>query len=125
MKERRQENRLWCADLVKVEWSTGQGQPGTAEGVLEDISALGACVQMEDPIPDGAAILMTPNCAEGACRSECPDERKAVRFSGIVLYCEFRGFGYFVGIRFSDETRWSSGVFEPDHLTDVAALGQS
>jgi hypothetical protein len=39
-----------------------------------------------------------------------------------VSYCVYRDYGYFVGIRFSTETRWSSGVFEPQHLTNLEDL---
>ena len=48
----------------------------------------------------------------------------AARFSGHVSYCAYRDYGYFVGIRFSDETKWSSGVFEPQHLTNLASLSE-
>lgn len=125
MRERRRENRFWCADLVKVEWSTEQGQTGVAEGVLEDISELGACVQLEEPIPAGAAISILPHCAEPTCRPDCLGRTQAVRFAGLVSHCEFGDCGYFVGIRLSTETRWSSGVFAPRHLTDPAALAEN
>lgn len=77
------------------------------EAVLEDISPLGACVQVEESIPEGAAIAISSPHA---------------LFSGHVSYCVYRDYGYFVGIRFTGETRWSSGVFEPRHLTNLAAL---
>jgi len=80
----------------------------TAEAVLEDISALGACVQVEEYIPTGAAISILTT--------------ESARFTGWVSYCVYRDYGYFVGIRFSTETRWSSGVFEPQHLTNLEEL---
>jgi hypothetical protein len=118
MTERRFESRFLCADLVKVDWLAHGGSEAdvveaeiaalrTVEAVLEDISALGACVQVEEPIPPGAAISISVN---------------TVHFSGHVSYCVFRDYGYFVGIRFSDETRWSSGIFKPRHLTSLEAL---
>lgn len=82
----------------------------TVEAVLEDISTLGACVQVEEAIPAGAAISISPTSGE------------TVRLAGNVSYCVHREFGYFVGIRFADETRWSTGVFEPRHLTNLQAL---
>jgi hypothetical protein len=85
------------------------------EAVLEDISALGACVQVEDRIPLGAAISISAHHGGG-------DSGGAARFSGYVSYCEYRDFGYFVGIRFSDETPWSTRAFEPEHLTNLAAM---
>jgi hypothetical protein len=105
MNERRFESRFLCADLVQVDWCSR-----TVEAVLEDISALGACVQMEDHIPPGAAISISVTAGE------------TMRFSGYVSYCVYRDYGYFIGIQFSNETRWSSGVFEPKHLTSLDAL---
>jgi hypothetical protein len=111
MIERRLESRLLCADLVTVDWlppvSAVQDNFRTVEAVLEDISALGACVQVEVPIPPGAAISISV---------------RSTRFSGLVSYCVYRDEGYFVGIRFSKETKWSSRIFEPRHLTNLEAL---
>lgn len=122
MNERRHESRFLCADLVKVEWLTdspgghsANTVPGrkkrmeSAEAVLEDISMHGACVQVEEPVPVGTPILIS-TCG--------PDANMA----GQVSYCVFRDYGYFVGIRFAPETLWSSGVFLPQHLTDLTEL---
>jgi len=99
-----------CADLVRVDWVSGEGGFRTMEAVLEDISPVGACVQVEECIPIGAAISIAATSGEAA------------RFSGHVSYCVYRDYGYFVGIQLSDETRWSSVAFEPQHLTSLAAL---
>ena len=113
MSERRFESRFLCADLVKVEWL--EHVPETVlrnvEAVLEDISPHGACVQIDEPIALGVPILISVQKDESA------------RLAGEVSYCVFRDYGYFVGIRFSDETIWSSGVYLPQHLTNLAALG--
>jgi hypothetical protein len=126
MNERRFECRFLCADMVRVEWKAAAGPsalPGasgeilrTVEAVLEDISALGACVQVEEPIPPGISVSMSfgaGNKAQGA---------KKAQLSGSVSYCVYRDYGYFVGIQFSNEMRWSSGIFEPQHLTNLEAL---
>jgi hypothetical protein len=132
MIEQRLESRFLCADLVKVDWHSaevpdtcsGVGAVGarvvkdnfrTVEAVLEDISALGACVQVEVPIPLGSAISISAGPRRGGIK-------EPTRFSGVVSYCVYRDYGYFVGIRFSKETRWSSGIFEPRHLTSLEAL---
>jgi hypothetical protein len=115
MNERRFEGRFLCADLVRVDWLAGAR---TAEAVLEDISALGACVQVEEFIPPGAAISISTISKMDAL----VDSIEPARFTGRVSYCVYRDYGYFVGIRFSNETKWSSGVFEPQHLTDLEAL---
>jgi hypothetical protein len=112
MNERRFEGRFLCADLVRVDWLAGSR---TAEAVLEDISALGACVQVEEYIPPGTAISISTIGGHA-------DFKDAARFTGWVSYCVYRDYGYFVGIRFSTETRWSSGVFEPQHLTNLEDL---
>ena len=135
MSERRLENRFLCAELVTVDWvaaeaecESGSGSlaeglagapsdaPRIVEAVLEDISALGACVQVEDRIPLGAAISISAH--HGG------ENSSGARFSGYVSYCEYRDFGYFVGIRLSDETPWSTGAFEPEHLTNLAAMSR-
>lgn len=110
MMERRLEVRCLCSDLIRVHWKDAQNEMQTMEAVLEDICTQGACVQVEEPIPPGVAITMTV-LAGGV-----------MRFTGSVSYCLYREYGYFVGIRFSEETRWSSGAFEPRHLTNLQAL---
>jgi hypothetical protein len=113
MTERRYESRFLCADLVTVEWTAGDADGAgsrTVEAVLEDISALGACVQVEERIPLGTRVSIS--AIPGA----------SARFAGLVSYCVYRDYGYFVGLIFSNETRWSSGDFEPRHLTNLEAL---
>jgi hypothetical protein len=39
-----------------------------------------------------------------------------------VQYCLYRDYGYFAGIRLLEETKWSSGIFIPQHLTDLGSL---
>jgi hypothetical protein len=106
-KERRLENRFLCADLVRVDWVPGAGEATTVEAVLEDISPVGACVQVEEAIPLGAAVAIT---AHGNT------------FNGFVSYCVFRDYGYFVGVKLSDQSRWSRVEFEPQHLTNLREL---
>jgi hypothetical protein len=116
--KRRFEGRFLCADLVRVEWLAGGAAgatPRTAEAVLEDISPLGACVQVDEYIPPGAAISISTIAG-------LADIVETTRFTGQAAYCVYRDYGYFVGIRFSNETRWSNGVFEPLHLTNLEDL---
>ena len=112
MSERRNESRYLCADLVRVDWLADGVRDEddtfrTEEAVLEDISEVGGCVQTEIPIPLGATILLSIHDA---------------KFVGSVCYCVFRDYGYFVGIRFSDETVWSAETVIPDHLTNLQEL---
>jgi hypothetical protein len=79
MTERRFEGRFLCADLVRVDWLAGSR---AAEAVLEDISALGACVQVEEFIPPGSAIsISTISTIDGFVDSVEP-----ARFTGWVSY---------------------------------------
>jgi hypothetical protein len=101
--ERRSDNRFLCADLVRVGWG---GQE--VDAVLEDISAFGACVQLEEAVALGAPVTLTIGLSV---------------FPGRVSYCVFRDYGYFVGVRFADENEWSAERVVPQHLTDLNRLG--
>ena len=125
MLERRLEGRFLCADLVSVDWlegggdrEQGEGEFRTVEAVLEDISTLGACVQVEERIPLGAC---DPGYRPTPVRSTplplAP--RKVARFSRYVSYCAYRDDRDPVGIRFSDETTGKRDFFEPRHLTNL------
>jgi PilZ domain-containing protein len=107
MIERRVENRFLCADLVRVDRLVGEDEFETLEAVLEDISPLGACIQTETEVPLGSTLTISIG---------------EQMFAGYVCYCSFREIGYFVGLRFSDETRWSTEIVEPQHLTSLQAL---
>ena len=107
MNERRMEGRLLCADLVRVEWGSR-----VLDGVLEDISQEGACVQTEELIPPAATISIQEI------------EGRSPVYSGYVAYCVLRDEGYFVGIHFSPKTLWRSRVFEPQHLTDPEVFAE-
>jgi len=97
-----------CADMLEVRWresSTAKWRHGTA--LLEDISAGGACLQLEVAVPVGAEL-----------RWECPNHR----FSGRVKYCTYRDIGYFAGVEFEAGTGWSSQSYTPRHLLDLKRL---
>lgn len=107
MNERREKSRFLCADLIRIEWSEEGGAWRTVEAVLEDISALGTCVQVEEPIAPGTPARIAMGDQE---------------YSGDVTYCVYRDYGYFVGIRLAEDSQWSPGMFVPQHLTDLTAL---
>jgi len=98
---------MLCADMVEVCWSDQGGRKKTATGLLEDICASGACIQMEAPVPAGTAI-----------RWRSP----AQEFNGKVRYCVYREIGYFVGVEFLADSRWSKKAFRPQHLLDLKKL---
>ena len=106
MQERRLEVRVMCADMVEVSWRD-RGKARRATAILEDISAHGACLQLETAVPCGVEIGW-----------ECPKQK----FVGRVRYCSYREIGYFVGVEFEEGTRWSKQVYQPPHFLDLERL---
>ena len=106
MAEQRSETRILCADMLEVTWRE-DGRNRRATALLEDISHSGACLQLERAVPLGAEIHW-----------ECPHQR----FAGRVRYCAYREIGYFVGVEFHPNTRWSKQAYEPAHLLDLERL---
>ncbi len=98
---------MMCADLVEIQWHDASGRPRTTVANLEDISRLGACLQVEQEIPLRTSVRMTV---------------MKTQYSGEVRYCVFREFGYFLGIQFAPGTRWNSRAFKPLHLFDPRRL---
>jgi hypothetical protein len=107
MQERRTEIRMLCADMVEVCWSDQAGRTRKATGLLEDISASGACLQMETAVP-----------LEVQIHWDSPQQA----FTGRVRYCVYREIGYFVGVEFEPESRWSKKTYRPQHLLDLQQL---
>jgi hypothetical protein len=99
--ERRAEVRLWCSDLIQV--FTGEAETVKLVGNLEDICPSGACVQFEQPLAPGTRVVLKMG------------RRK---FRGRVEHCAHEDLGYFVGVRFDADCRWSRELYEPQHLLD-------
>ena len=53
MQNRREDNRLLCAELVELTWQDEAGRARRRVANLEDISLSGICLQVESPIPAG------------------------------------------------------------------------
>jgi hypothetical protein len=114
MKEKRYQGRCLCAQMVQVSWaekrqSAGNTSLRTVEAVLEDISELGGCVEVDDPIPLGSPLTLSIGDSD---------------FLGHVCYCVFRDYGYFVGIRFLEDTIWTRDQVVPQHLVDLQNLAR-
>jgi hypothetical protein len=107
MQERRSEVRMLCADMVEVCWKDQAGRMWKETGLLEDICASGACLQMETAVPLEAEIHW-----------ESPQQA----FTGRVRYCVYREIGYFIGVEFEPESRWSREKYQPQHLLDLQRL---
>jgi hypothetical protein len=98
---------MLCADLVEVTWKNAAGKSKKGQAVLEDISASGACFQLEGPVPLGAVLHWWSGKRE---------------FAGVVRYCVYREIGYFVGVQFDPASRWSKAKYAPAHLLDLEKL---
>src|SRR5204863_3529393 len=83
--EKRIEGRFLCADLVRLDWLEGEDDLRTEQALLEDISPLGGCVQLDEPLTLGSIVMLTVGTAP---------------FYGYVCYCTFRDDAYFIGLRF-------------------------
>src|SRR5947209_2049469 len=104
MEERRTEARMLCADIVEARWQEHSGETTSVAGLLEDISPSGACLQLDQPAPLGVEIHWKSGRKE---------------FVGKVRYCLYREIGYFVGVEFAPDFKWSQKRFRPQHLLDL------
>jgi hypothetical protein len=107
MNERRSERRMLCADMVEVRWRVRTGAEKFATAILEDISASGACLQLELPVPLGVQV-----------RWDCTKQH----FQGYIRYCVYQEIGYFAGVEFEPSFKWSKAAFKPEHLLDLEAM---
>jgi hypothetical protein len=100
--EKRAEPRFLCSDLVMLRWSDDERRREETV-VLENISTSGACVQAEVPVAENADVALLCGSAE---------------FHGYVRSCYLRDAGYFIGIAFDTDSKWSKAKFQPEHLLD-------
>jgi hypothetical protein len=107
MVERRWERRLLCADLVQIEWEDQAGVKQNATAILEDISHSGACLQADVPLPVESLVRVKHG-------------KKTLK--GQVSYCAYREIGYFMGVRFVENGKWTPRMFRPKHLVDPSEL---
>lgn len=98
---------MLCADLVDIQWKDKAGKMKKGVANLEDISLSGACLQVDFAVPLNSTLKIS--YPKG-------------RFEGKVKYCVFRQTGYFVGIEFEPESRWSIRKFKPQHFLDPRRL---
>ena len=103
MDERRSEQRLLCSDLISVTWIKHRGSRATITANLENVSASGACIQVDTPIRKGAILELVHG---------------KHRLRGKVRYCLFQQIGYYVGVQFEPGVKWSERRYKPKHLLD-------
>lgn len=107
MLRERSEARMLCADLVDIRWKDISGRGHKSTAILEDISASGACVQVEAPIPQNTLVRIY---------------HPKGQLQGKVRYCVYREIGYFVGLQFEQDCKWSKKEYQPQHMLDMPRL---
>lgn len=107
MLDRRNETRMLCAELVDIQWKDKSGKTKKGIANLEDISLSGACLQVDLPVPLHTMVKIS--YPKG-------------KFEGKVTYCFYREIGYFLGIEFESDFRWSLRKFKPQHFLDPRRL---
>jgi hypothetical protein len=93
-----------CAELLTVHWREENGRERKEPATLEDISPMGACLQLEHSILPGTKVSL--HYPKG-------------RYLGTVKYCTCHNMGYLLGIAFDEGYRWSRADFEPAHLLEL------
>jgi len=107
MLQERSEARMLCAEIVKIRWIDKSGRGHKSTAILEDISASGACIQLDAPLPVSTSVRIKHPKGE---------------LNGNVRYCVYRDIGYFVGLQFEPDSKWSRRDFQPQHLLDLHRL---
>jgi hypothetical protein len=98
---------MLCADLVDLHWKDQSGRTRRVVANLEDISLSGACIQVDKPIPLGTKVRIIYPKGE---------------LFGVIRYCVFREIGYFLGVEFETDSRWSLRQYRPQHMLDPRRL---
>jgi len=93
-----------CAQLLTLCWTDKNGHSQSELVGLEDIAATGACIRLEQAIPADTPVSL---------------QYPSGKYEGKVKYCLIDEIGYFLGISFNDESRWSKDDFEPAHILEV------
>ena len=70
-------------------------------------SPRGACLHLDDPLQLGTVLDLGYH--KGYLK-------------GSVSYCCFSEIGYWVGVRFEADMKWSANRFRPRHLLDLKKL---
>ena len=107
VKQKRFENRDLCADLVKVIWAPNFRQSCMDWAILGDISPSGACLEIDEPIPENTIVML---------------EFGGERCQAVVRYCKYDMVNYLLGVEFEEGYRWSSNRWEPKHLIQLCAI---
>ena len=98
---------MLCADMVDVQWKDKSGVFAKVWLIWKTSRNLAPVFNSTSP------FLCRPNCALPIPKASCP---------GKVRYCVYREIGYFLGIEFESDSKWSARHFKPQHLLDPRRL---
>src|ERR1044071_9709809 len=90
--ERRSDPRLWCAELVSVQFKDSRGRKRKVVANLEDISTSGAGVQLSRPIPANTRVTV---------------QSTSRVYRAVTAWCRRQPDGYHAGLKFTKESKWS------------------
>jgi PilZ domain len=107
MKQRRKLERNLCAEFITICWTDAEGNTRSELATLEDISATGACLQLEFPIPPDTEVSL---------------QYPKGQYRGKIKYSAREQTGYIHGIEFHPPDRWSKADFEPSHLLELPLI---
>jgi hypothetical protein len=99
--------RMLCADVVEIHWKEKNGRNRRKTANLEDISPSGARLQVEHPVPPSTMVRIRHGRGE---------------LTGEVKYCVLCESGYFLGVEFEPDSRWSQARFRPRYLLNPRRL---
>lgn len=100
--------RYLCSELMNVRMLSADGVRHEAIGILEEISASAACLQLDERPGINTRIQFVAQETDGAAE-----------MAGTVTKCEHEpGVGYYVVVRFGRSFRWHPAIYKPKHLFD-------
>lgn len=100
--------RYLCSELMNVCVLAGNRAVREVIGILDEISASGACLQLEENPGMNTRLRFASLDAIGSSVME-----------GTVTSCEHvPGVGYYVEVRFTHNFYWRPAIYKPKHLLD-------
>lgn len=104
MKERRSERRQLCSDLARISWTDTAGTEHVETAIIDDLSAQGACVQIECDVAPGTRVRLSFPARD---------------YEAVVRHCAHQPpLGYIAGLQFPQGSDWPDNCYEMRHRFD-------
>lgn len=104
--------RYLCSELMNVCVLSGDRAAREVIGILDEISAYGACLQLEEDPGINTRLRFASLDATGSSGME-----------GIVTSCEHvPGIGHYVEVLFARNFTWHPAIYKPKHLLDCGQV---